>query len=1091
MAALSVLPGRELAAQPAVRGRAALSARPSWALGDSIDADAIVRVVIENGPQTTLIALGRDTLLMLPVRQLFSMLEVAITDDVPDKRLLGLVHPDRPAAGFDTERGLLYGGVTPVPFAKDAVMWQQGELYASAALIADALQVRVEVDQSSLTITFLAVRDLPVLRRLERQRARVAALRSGATLPSGIPIVDRPAVFGGFLVDWSFLSPIESPTNLASARLTLGAQLLGGGLEVQQQQFGDASFLRGQTTWSWTRAWQENAYVRQLGVGTLAVPGRRSRQIDGALITNVPYFRPADYSTAWLDGVVPAGWDVELQRYGLPLANVRPDASGAWRFEVPVSYGPNEVELMAYGPGGVSRRWRANVVVPFERLSRGRFEYVAAGGACRLDLCERAATLDLRYGITEQLTVQGGTTEYGLAGGRSISNPFLLAAYAVRPDLNMIAEHVQGGYTRAELDYQPTTDFRVTLSAADLDTTIASLFVNRQRAQARRDARIFWRPTEENRGFWFALQLSHEVRGVVTTSTQQLSASYLRGPVRVQGGLILDRTQLAGAASAFARQRADVTVESSQLSPWRVTRGWYGRASTLIESDGSLSQVTASLSNAMSRRFRFETGLQWVRGLSTPVATFQMQTNFAAFQAVSTMQQASGRVVGGQMLSGTAGFDVGARTFTVGNELNNGRGVGYGAVQIDAFLDANGNGQRDPLEAAVPNLRVTVGSQSATTDAAGAALVRTLNAYVASYVEVDTAALPNPMWIVERPVVGLIVRPNSATQLAIPVRPAGGVIGRLEYSDGAIGPTGAEIELVHVETREARRVVTFADGSFESFKLRPGRWEVRPSNATLRRTQSRADVVVVDVAPVGAEGFLETVTLQLLPVLLAPPTVRLPSVPRLAPWTPDTARRLDLPVPARPRRSALAAFVRAAPSAIEPVAPVGTLAPSASRARPSDALTPDARPTVPRPRAVRPVPGADLPSSAPRLAPRSAPTVPLVPPARPLTPDARPIPSRPRPAVPAPSSRAAAPETRGAAVTPRAASPVVPRPEAPRARSTAAAPLTPDARPSTPRPRARGTPASGGVAAPRATPVGPARPPVKSPARGTTVRPED
>ncbi len=1121
--------GEAAGAQPAVRGRAATAARPSWALGDSADADAIVRVVIENGPQVTLIALGRDTMLLLPVRQLFALLEVALTDDVDEKRLLGLVAPDRPPVGFDTERGLLWGGRTPVAYPRDAVTWQQGELYVSARLLAEALRVKVDIDQSTLTVTYLAVRDLPVVRRLERQRQRAAQWRTGAVIPTGVPVIDRPAPFDGVQMDWSFLSPLENPTNLSSARITLGAQLFGGGLELQQQQIGTESFLRGQTTWSWTRAWQDQRWVRQLGIGTVVVPGRRTRQLDGALITNVPYFRPADYATSYLSGVLPAGWEVDVQRYGLPLASLHPDANGNWRYEVPVSYGPNEVELVAYGPGGASRRWRANVVVPFERLQQGRFEYVAGAGACRFDLCQRAANVDLRYGLTDQLTLQGGTSEYALLGGKSVSNPFLLAAYAVRPNFNVIAEVVGGGYTRAEADYQPTTDFRITVSGAQFDTTMSSLFVNRLRSRSRADARVFWRPSEENRGLWFALQLSREERGVVSTESQQLSASYLRGPMRLQGGLLFDRTQLAGAASAFQRVRTELTVESSLLSPWKFTRGLYGRATTLLDADGSVAQLSASVFNAVSRRFRFEGGMQWVRGLNTPVVTLQMQANLPTFQAVSTMQQAGGTLVGGQTFSGTAGYDIGTHKVSVGNDLANGRGVGYGAVQVDAFLDVNGNGQRDADEPPVPNVKVTIGSQGATTDALGLATVRTLNAYVASYVEVDTAGLPNPMWVVEHPFIAVVVRPNSATRLAVPIRPAGGIIGRLEFSDGSVGPTGAEIELVNVESREARRAVTYSDGSFEAYKLPPGRWEIRPSNATLRRTHSRVDVAVVDVTSNGVEGFLETVTLQLMPVLVAPPAA-LPSMLRLMPepiMRPDTARRLDLPVPARPRRSALelrefaaarmrlviaaraearAAAVRArlaAPAAVAPVvsravvptasrpvpAPMTPRAPA--RVIPRSPLSPDARPGAPRPRAVRPVPGRAAPSRA--VPPRAAP----------VGPDARPRPVRPAPrdgALPAP--RATAPSAARTSV-PRAATPSAPRSAVPRAvaprvpsRTTPSAPFSPDARPTAPRPRARPAPAPTGpaAAAPRGTaPRGPGALPKspKSPTRGSTVvRPE-
>ncbi|MBI3790511.1 MAG: hypothetical protein HY275_06500, partial [Gemmatimonadetes bacterium] len=585
------------------------------------------------------------------------------------------------------------------------------------------------------------------------------------------------------------------------------------------------------------------------------------------------------------------------------------------------------------------------------------------------------------------------------------------------------------------------------------------------------------------------------------------------------------RTQLAGATSSFARTRTELTLESTTLTPWAFTRGLFGRATTLFDADGSVSQLSATLFNAVSRRYRFEAGLQWVRGLSAPVVTFQMQANLPSVQALSTMQQSGGTVVGGQTFSGTASYDTRSKRVLVGNDLANGRGVGYGALDVEAFLDVNGNGVRDPSEVAVPGVRVVVGSQTVTTDRDGRALVRTLNAFVPSYLEVDTASLANPMWIVERPVVGVVVRPNSATHLEVPVRPAGGIIGRLEFADGSVGPSGAEVELVHVGSREVRRAVTYSDGSFEAFKLRPGSWEVRPTNATLLRARSRADVASVDVTTAGGDGYLETVTLTLLPTMVLPPAPKLPTLPLLAPWLPDTARRLDLPMPARPRRSALEATRTARAAASAPAAP--RLAP---RLAPRVPFSPDARPTAPRARSngatpaprFTPAPGAPRPTpraTGPRaFTPDARPSAPRIvrpPSTRPTTPDARPTAPRARatpdarPAAPranaGPDARPTAPRVRAnpdarpaaprARVTPDARSarpgarltpdtrPAVPRtrpspdarPSAPRARAT------PDARPSAPRARATPAPQAPRGATPRRVP----------PRGGTTVRPED
>ena len=1067
-----------LAAQPAVRGRPAptpppIVTRPAWALDDSADADAVVRVVIENGPQSTLVGLGRDTLLLLPVRHVFSMLEIAVTVDVLARRLAGLVDPDLPAVGFNTETRRLIGRDSMTSFKADEAVWQQGELFVTPTLLARALRIRADVDMGSLTVTFLGVREMPVLRRLERVRQRTLAWRTTGAPPPFAVTEDRPKVFDGAVLDWSFLSPLDQPSRLSSARLAVGAQLFGGGVELQQQQSGTEPFSRGETTWNWTRAWQEDRWVRQLGFGSVNTAGRRPRAITGAIVTNVPYFRAADYANEWLQGTLPVGWELEIQRYGAPVGTARPDAQGAWRFNVPTSYGPNEIELLAYGPGGASRRWRENVVVPFERLQRGKFEYVAAAGACRFELCDGTGTLDARYGVTDWLTVHGGTNEFALRDGTRFSNPFALASVGVFRSLNLTGEHVGGGLTRGELDFQPTMDFRVTLSATQFDTSTSSRFVNANRVSSFTDLHMFWRPFESRRGWWTSATVSREVRAGVATTHEQLTGSVMRGPVRVQGSLILRQTALSGGGPSTPTQQAETVVESAVLSPWTFTRGLYGRASALFEADGSLAQASALLFNSFSRRLRIEGGVRWMRSLSSPIITLQVQANLPSFQLVTTTQAVSGNVVGAQTFSGTAQYDADRRRVQIGNDFANGRGLGYGGVQGELFLDVDGNGKRDAGEAGIPNVHVTIGSQQVTTDADGWFTMGTLLSYVPTVVEVDTVSLPNPMWMLERAIVGVVPRPNSFLRLSIPVRPGGGIVGVVEYADHTRGPAGAEVEVLNVDTRELRRVVTYSDGSFEAYKLRPGTYEVTPSNASLRRARARSAPRRVVVPDQSDAAFVESVTLPLVPELAIPvPVTDAIALPPA--FATDTLRRLATPAPAgigrgvpALRKPALTP-APATPRASAPVRPPAA-ARAAARARGSESAPARAAARAPVLAPTRP--GVATPAPAAGGAPVRVPSTTAVP-----------TPARPRPAAPGRSTESAPVRARSTPLTrpltaapPRA--PVPARPATPSlGRPTESAPV---------RPRAKVTGRTVESAPARARPVAPS--PSPPPAARTPV----
>ena len=1076
-----------LAAQPPVRGRpvvvpTARVTRPAWTLADSADADAVVRVVIENGPQATLVGLGRDTLILLPVRQLFGMFEIAITVDAPGKRLAGLTDPDLPAVGFDTDARRLIGRDSTVSFRAEEIAWQQGELFVTPALLARALRVRADVDLGALTVAFLGVQEMPVMRRLERMRQRTIAWRSNRGLPPFAMIEDQPKVFDGAVMDWQFASPLDQPSKISSARIGLGAQLLGGGVELQQQQFGAEPFLKGETTWSWTRAWHGERAVRQLGFGAVATAGRRPRAINGAVLTNVPYFRPSDYANEWLGGTLPVGWELEIQRYGAPVGTARPDAHGAWRFNVPTSYGPNEIELFAYGPGGASRRWRENVVVPVERLQRGKLEYVLAAGACRFEVCEKAATVDLRYGLTDWITVQGGTNEFQARDGSRISNPFALASIGILRSLNVTAEHVAGGLSKAEIDFQPTMDLRATLGVSQFDTSASSRFVNSARVASRLEARVFWRPLESRPGWWTAATLSREERAGVATTNEQVTASMTRGPVRLQGSLLFGQTEFLRGGTAALTQQEEAVIESTVLSPWNFTRGLYGRGSVLINADGSLAQASARLLNSFSRRLRLEAGLQWVRGLATPIVTLQLQANLPTFQLVTQTQAVDGQIVGAQTFSGSAQYDVARRHLQVGNDFANGRGLGNGGVEGELYLDVNGNGRRDPGESGIPNVHVTIGSQQVTTDAHGWFAMGTLLPYVPTMVEIDTVSLPNPMWMIDKGTFGVVPRPNSYLRLSIPVRPGGGIVGVLEYSDRARGPAGAEVEVLNIETHDLRRTVTYSDGSFEAYKLRPGTYEVTPSNATLRRAGARRVPVRVVVPANNEASFVESVSLPLVPEVIAPMALIESIVVPTPPLTlaPDTARRLSMPAPAgrgrsleallAPLRAAARAMGRApalapplarrgpAPSAVRPLsrAPAGSSESGRARVTPPplsrapDATREGVRPNATRPNAARP-PASRVPSASSE--------------------SARPVPSAAAtraPSVTGARARGTAPPS--TAPRPPATRTTAPRTVVPRGPVTRApGPIGESARPGAARAPAARAPAGSGESARRAT----------------------
>ena len=109
------------------------------------------------------------------------------------------------------------------------------------------------------------------------------------------------------------------------------------------------------------------------GVGTRYGNGR------GALLTNRPLRRLANFDRVSFEGELPAGWDAELYRNGQILAFATQTDDGRYLFEdIQLSYGANEVEIVLYGPQGQVRRRVEEVMVGAQQLPPGESWYFAS-----------------------------------------------------------------------------------------------------------------------------------------------------------------------------------------------------------------------------------------------------------------------------------------------------------------------------------------------------------------------------------------------------------------------------------------------------------------------------------------------------------------------------------------------------------------------------------------------------------------------------------------------------------------------------------------------------------------------------------------
>lgn len=137
----------------------------------------------------------------------------------------------------------------------------------------------------------------------------------------------------------------------------------------------------------------------------------------GALVTNRPLSRLAEFDRVSFEGDLPAGWDAELYRNGELLAFSSGDGSGLYRFnDIQLNYGDNDVEIVLYGPQGQVRRRVETVSVGDQAIPPGQTWYFASvsqpgrdllriGGQETRPLVKAQATIAVDHGIDQKMSI--------------------------------------------------------------------------------------------------------------------------------------------------------------------------------------------------------------------------------------------------------------------------------------------------------------------------------------------------------------------------------------------------------------------------------------------------------------------------------------------------------------------------------------------------------------------------------------------------------------------------------------------------------------------------------------------------------------
>jgi len=833
-------------AQIAFGGPASLPAgRPAR---DTAYVDAVIQLDIENGPSAVMPALANGTTLLLPLRQFFDMAEIRIEAFALHDSAVAMLEPSHMALRFNPAAGLLIRGENSVPYDSMDVVWWDGDLFVATGLLDELLGVRTSVEWADLSAVVGHAAALPVNQRLRRESRHQLLYRPQLALETrDIPL--RQRTVDGAVLSWSLTAATSGPTNQLSLDLGLGAGVLGGSAELRPQLWSDHGASGSELLASWTRVWSGSYSVRQVRLGDVQSNGLRSRLLEGGVITNAPFIRSSEFDVEPVVGRAPAGWEVELYDGGRLLGYADADAMGTFRVPLQLRYGQNPFNLVLYGPAGEVVQQKHTVRVPTSRLPGGQLEYALAVGACRYDPCKGLLSADVRYGLSSDVTVQGGSDAF-LDGPRgTLWQPYAVVSAAPVPSLALTGEGVVNGHLRAEAAFEPTADLRANATYTQF-AAAGALYNGAAMQNTQSDASLYWRPG------WMRGALFFEGTGLLTTgptmrqSVARLAATTLVGQIRYSLGVLHSALDLgrAGDSSQFA---FDASADAMLRGPWPWLRTSTVQGQVAVEPARGLTAVRAAVGRRLSQLLRLDAAIGWYRvgGMSVELG---LTTALPGPRVGSRSRITSG--TGSSELTfayGAVAWDPRSRLLKLGD----GADLGRGGISGVLFRDDNGNGVRDSGEPGLADIPVSVGGWPAKTDADGRFAAWGLSVSEPVQIDVDTLSFADPHYLLPAAVLRVRPTPNSFGDIQVPVEVGAEVSGFVVMGDQPLA--GVPVVLRELDTGAEITMTTFADGGFYKAAVPPGWYQITLPDADLDRLRAVAPVLSIQVTPGPGDGGKE------------------------------------------------------------------------------------------------------------------------------------------------------------------------------------------------------------------------------------------
>ena len=798
--------------------------------------------------------------IMLPLGAISDAMEIPI-EVKPDEGLASGYLYEKSNL-FDLNFGQGTGSIFGTSVALDTVNAgaTYDDIYIELNTFARWFRWKIEFNRLDMRLSVTPEKKLPIQMRWERESGARPSTPNLAKKSSNYPVIENDFNFATLpqtdirVSNSSNFKPTGSSSSISYTFLMSGDLLKMNGFIYHNGRDGGSD---GVTNITLGRVDPDGGLfgpvkATSFQIGNVSLPGSMifpsTGNAIGFRISNRPTYQPEYFNFQNIEGVLPAGWDVQLFRDNELIGYITSNAENRYLFrDVPLFFGMNNFRLVFYGPGGEVTEERKSYNIGRNFIKPGETYYTLTLAGYRGDSRTYGK---VELGILNELTlnlntsavdIQGDRHYYAGAGINAFLGPLILSpqfAYDMKENLLTFEAGVQ------------TKVWDISLNAGITNFSPYQTGTQGARSQAMKNRRtlaisgidfgqkpLFSPITLQYQGSTSFLDLNEDIISVASgLSVAGVNiGNTLRWRMNDYSISLLEPAVKYTATSSLSLYGIMVqgSLEFGMSPEWFLNM-------IRVSASKNIDELT-NLSGTIERNPRFD--------------TYNLNINaarrFGEFSLGLYAGYSSGNVVtAGISFSTSLAIEPGTGDLNFSEKMD----ASFGLASMRVFIDANKNGVFDEDEFPIKGVGFKVDGRDwdGSTNTSGVTLFRGLPVGKYTEIEVNTGSLPSSNFTVQLKGVQFVPRPGQALRIDVPVRMTSEISGivYLKNEGQKKGAPGYVVELLDRETDKVVKTERSAfDGFFNFFEVEVGRYLLRIKPVQREKLELTDPSIEIDVKP--------------------------------------------------------------------------------------------------------------------------------------------------------------------------------------------------------------------------------------------------